>query len=541
MGLPRCLVSNVRYGVRFCTFSFVSRTKAIHAGDSCWYNNGCVSGMKKCMRWIASCSPDTVYAVSTAAGKSAVAIVRLSGPESSDVLKSFMAVDRRLPDPRMATLTTLYHPLSKVVLDKAICLWFPAHQSATGEDVVEFHLHGAPTVVRAVMDTLGTIQKLRPADPGEFSRRAFHNGRMDLTEIEGLADVMAAETEAQRVQAVASAGGATRRHCELWRSALLRSLARVEAVIDFGEDEEIAENVAEGVIPHIVKLREDLEAHLVAASGSELIRQGIKVAILGAPNAGKSSLCNTLAGRNIAIVSDIPGTTRDILEVSLDLGGHKVILSDAAGIRNLHASADNAIELEGIRRAYRVAREAHIIVHLREPDGYWIDIDDSLTIDGNSPSLGSNIKEKESEDMASTSIPARKIMRVVNKADLMTNPPNKYTNNVDSDCKISCRTGEGLDGFILKLTELVDEVIGDVTAKHTGAHDIAVPILNRARHKQHIEDCIRSLKRYETIPMNLDIAAEELRAAAVSLGHITGAIDTEAVLDSIFSEFCIGK
>ena len=267
---------------------------------------------------------DTIYALSSAPGRSAIAVLRVSGPAANATLQSLLPQGRDLPPPRVAHLATLRHPITRALLDSAICLRFPSPKSATGEDVLELHTHGGPATVRAVADALSTVPGVRPAEPGEFTRRAFQLGRLDLTEIEGLADLLAADTDAQRVQALAAAGGAARRQCDAWRMTLLRCLAHVEAVIDFGEDEEIADDVAAGVIPTIATLKNELEMHLKAASGGEIVREGVRVALVGPPNAGKSSLLNALAGREAAIVSNIPGTTRDLLEVVLDLGGYKV-------------------------------------------------------------------------------------------------------------------------------------------------------------------------------------------------------------------------
>lgn len=267
---------------------------------------------------------DTIFALSSGPGRAAVAVLRVSGPAANATLESLLPPGRPLPPPRVAQLATLRHPITRTPLDSALCLRFPAPRSATGEDVIELHTHGGPAVVRAVADALATLPGVRPAEPGEFTRRAFQLGRLDLTEIEGLADLLAADTEAQRVQALAAAGGAARRQCEAWRTTLLRCLAHVEAVIDFGEDEEIADEVAAGVAPTVLALQKELEVHLAAASGGEIVREGVRVALVGPPNAGKSSLLNALAGREAAIVSHIPGTTRDILEVALDLGGYKV-------------------------------------------------------------------------------------------------------------------------------------------------------------------------------------------------------------------------
>lgn len=341
-------------------------------------------------------------------------------------------------------------------------------------------------------------------------------GRMDLTEVEGLADLLAAETEVQRQQAVAAAGGAARQQCDAWRAMLLRCLARVEAVIDFGEDDGIGDDVAAGVVKDINALRTELETHLAAASGGELLREGVRVALVGPPNAGKSSLLNTLAGREVAIVSPVAGTTRDVLEVALDLGGYKVWVTDGAGVRG----TDDPVEAEGVRRATAAAAAAHVVVNLREPGGAWAPLPE---LDGDDESQNRRPKP---------------MLRVLSKADLL-GTGGMAAGEQGLDCRISCVTGEGLGQLLAILTSAVEAVVRD--AAHQGALRGSPTLLNRARHRHHVAACVAALRRYEAAPMALEVAAEELRAAAAALGRVTGAIDTENVLDSIFSEFCIGK
>jgi tRNA modification GTPase len=471
---------------------------------------------------------DTIFALSSAPGRAAVAILRLSGAHADTALQQLLPPGRPLPPPRVAQLATLRHPNTSNPLDTALCLRFPAPRSATGEDVVELHVHGGPAVVRSVAAALSTIPNIRPAEPGEFTKRAFQLGRLDLTEVEGLADLLAADTEAQRVQALAAAGGAGRRQCETWRTTLIRCLAHVEAVIDFGEDDEIADEVASAVIPTVAGLQKELELHLKAAAGGEVVREGIRVVLLGAPNAGKSSLLNALAGRNAAIVADVPGTTRDLLEVQLDLGGFKVVVIDGAGVRE----ASDPVEVEGVRRARAAAESAHIIVSLREPEGQFIlnKVLDDEKADNNKDKLGT-------------------VLHVVNKIDLVS-IDTLATN--DSVLGISCRTGHGLSVFTAKLSEAVKQIVMQNTAFTTkldegegnrinSSSKAVVPLLNRARHRHHVSQCVAALERYQLAPLQLEVAAEELRAAAMALGRVVGAIDTEAVLDNIFSEFCIGK
>jgi tRNA modification GTPase len=391
------------------------------------------------------------------------------------------------------------------------------------------HCHGGPAVVRSVAAALSSLPNIRPAEPGEFTKRAFQLGRLDLTEVEGVADLLAADTEAQRVQALAAAGGAARRQCEIWRKTLIKCLAHVEAVIDFGEDEEIADEVAAAVIPIVSNLTNDLERHLAAAAGGEVVRQGIRVVLLGAPNAGKSSLLNALAGRNAAIVADVPGTTRDLLEVVLDLNGYKVIVVDGAGVRE----SSDPVEVEGVRRSRAAAESAHIIVSMREPQGQFI-----------------QEREKEEEFLnKNTSWFPKVVVPVLNKIDLAD---DVMMNSSDDSgvLGISCRTGHGLSALTAHLSEKVKEIImkhssmmeavdnGGALKTNSG---VVVPLLNRERHKHHVFECVAALERYQLAPLRLEVAAEELRAAATALGRVVGAIDTEAVLDNIFSEFCIGK
>ncbi|GAB4823187.1 hypothetical protein N2152v2_010233 [Parachlorella kessleri] len=487
-----------------------------------------------------------------------------------------------LPAPRSLALATLHHPYTRQILDKAMVVRFPGPRSFTGEDCAELHVHGGPAVVRSVLDALGTLPWARPADPGEFSRRAFEAGKLDLTQVEGLADLLRAETEAQRRQALAHSSGEARRRYEAWRGTILTCLARVEvggrvwkgqgvqvglaatqAVIDFGEDEGIADDVVAGMVPLAHQLRVQLEGHLGGGAAGELIREGVRVVIVGAPNAGKSSLLNALAGRDAAIVSPLPGTTRDTLEVALDLGGYKVIVTDTAGLRE----SDCPIEAEGVRRAYKAVQEAHIVLDFRDATA-----DTSSCSSGGGPLWDTSSGQGLRGLHPSVGV-ARATLRVFNKVDRLAwargRPPaevaallqgQQQEKTADQQqqqqqqlvehlqqqheqsrplpvpcCAISCLTGEGLDGLLAQLKQAVQQVVG------TCGDPTSAALVTRARHRHYLEEAVAALRRYEAAPLQVEIAAEELRFAAKALGRVTGAIDTEAVLDSLFSEFCIGK
>ena len=466
--------------------------------------------------------PSTIFALSTPeGGRSAIAVFRVSGPNADSALAALLPKDSRLPPPRTAHFTRLIHPSRReasIPLDDAICIRFPGPNSATGEDVVELQVHGGRATVKAISEALASIPDVRPAEPGEFTRRAFDSGRLDLTQVEGLADLLAADTEAQRIQAVINAGGAVRKRCDSWRGTLIRCLSRIEAVIDFGEDEGIAETVVTDVLPAVVSLREELESHLSAASAGEIIRQGVRVAILGAPNAGKSSLLNALVGRDVAIVSSIPGTTRDLIEASLDLKGIKVILTDTAGLRE----TQDVIEAQGVERALNVAKSSHVIVSMREPGGRWA----HSTLPHDALTITKNI--------------GKPIVKVENKSDLeILNATTDELHSIEADVvKISCLTGEGISQFLDHISRCVKDLVG--AGIHSG-HAEGNTLLTRSRHRHHVETCIEALHRYQQVHDSVELAAEELRMAAASLGRVTGAVDTEDVLDSLFAEFCIGK
>lgn len=376
------------------------------------------------------------------------------------------------------------------MLDQALVLWLPGPASFTGEDIAELHLHGSPAVLAAVLAELGRMPGCRLAEPGEFTRRAFDHGKLDLTEIEGLADLLAAETEAQRRQAVRQMEGALGRLYDGWRDRLVRALAHFEATIDFAE-EDIPADLTDRVLVECATLAAEMRRHLADGGRGERLRAGLEVAILGAPNVGKSSLLNALAGRERAIVSPVAGTTRDVIEVSLDIAGWPITLADTAGLR---AAAD-VIEQEGIRRALDRATRADLVL---------------LVMDA---------RDWPSVPVAPTDV---RTLLVANKADLAPPLPDRIL-------AVSCLQGLGLDILAARLAEEAGQ-----------AMDSGDALMTRVRYREAVEAALSALDRVADAP-ELALAAEDIRLAVRALGRITGRVDVEDLLDIVFRDFCIGK
>lgn len=432
---------------------------------------------------------DTIFAPATASGKAGVAVIRISGSDAFKVLELMCGIST--PKPRYAMRSTICGT-DGTPIDDALVLCFPAPHSFTGENVVELQTHGGRAVMAAVLNNLAKVEGLRPAERGEFTRRAVENGKMDLTAAEGLADLVDAETEQQRKQALRQMGGKLAEIYERWRGELVRLLAWQEAYIDFPE-EEIPEDVSESIRQKIVDIESEIKAHLNDSRRGERLREGYLITIVGAPNAGKSSLMNKLAQRDVAIVSSTAGTTRDIIEVRLDLNGYPVIIADTAGLRK----TDEEIEAEGIRRALAKADEADLVLEI---------------IDGSNPVFDEQIK----------SFSPDKVFRIQNKADLN-----------ETDCggfKISAKTGEGIPDLLKILKKRVEDA---VCLREE-------PSLTRLRHRTALEECRESLQNALTAP-EIELMAEDLRMAMRSLGKITGQVGVEELLDVIFKDFCIGK
>ena len=431
-----------------------------------------------------SVTKDTIFALSSGALPAGVAVVRISGPEAFPALSRLTSSAQ--PEPRKAALRRIRSRDGRMI-DEALVLTFPAPHSFTGENVVELHLHGSRAVVNAVSAELGDMEGLRAAEAGEFSRRAFENGRLDLVEAEGLSELISAETEMQRRLAVEQSFGGQSRLYQTWAERLTHARAMIEAELDFADEDDVPGSVGEQVTGEIAAVAAELDAHLKSAKGGEIIRDGFKVAIVGAPNAGKSSLLNYLANRDVAIVTDVAGTTRDVLHVDLDMDGYLVRLFDTAGIRH----STDAIEQEGIRRARQMIEKADLVLQLEEI-GTAADVD---------------------------KLP--NALRVGTKSDIHPASPSY-------DLCLSTVTGDGID-------TLREKIISRIRSAWSGS---IAP--TRERQLTLLRDTSISLQAALNTS-ELELRAEHLRRAAVSLGRITGHVDVEQLLDVIFSQFCIGK
>ncbi|HKZ95614.1 MAG TPA: tRNA uridine-5-carboxymethylaminomethyl(34) synthesis GTPase MnmE [Hyphomicrobiaceae bacterium] len=441
----------------------------------------------------------TIFALSSAPGRAGVAIVRVSGPEAGTVL-NVMAPSR--PKPRMAAGRAIRHPTTGETLDRGIVIWFPAPKSFTGEDVAELQLHGGRAVVKAVLEALGHVPGSRLAEPGEFARRAFENGKIDLAEAEGLADLIDAETEAQRRQALRQASGELSGLYEGWRSALIDAIALTEAAIDFSDEADVERTTFDQAREVVAALEPAVRRHLDDGHRGEIVREGFHVALIGPPNVGKSSLLNALARRDAAIVSEEAGTTRDVIEVRLDLDGLPIVLSDTAGIRETAAR----IEQEGIRRTLRTAEQADLIIWLMDAHEPHAALPDEL------------------RDYAD------RTLSVLNKVDLL--PGGSPPTLPDDMIAISATTGEGLANLTRRLAAIAAERIGS-------HEDWAI---TQVRHRRLIEATAESLEAFlGGDARQIELRAEDLRRAADALGRITGRVDVEDVLDHVFKRFCIGK
>lgn len=441
---------------------------------------------------------DTIFALSSAPGRAGVSVIRISGPQSELILRRI--TDRSTPEPRKAVLRNFIDPENRAVLDRGLALWFPQPASFTGEDVVELHVHGGTAVLDAVLSVVSRLSGARPAMAGEFTRRAFELGKLDLTEVEGLADLVAAETEAQRRQALQQMRGQLAHTLNAWREQLIHALAHIEAHIDFS-DEDLPEDLLGPVRINLMSLMSKMHLHLAQAGRGERLRRGLQVAVIGPPNVGKSSLINAIAKRDVAIVSPMAGTTRDIIEAHLDMGGYPVTLADTAGLRD---SLD-AVEVEGVRRARAVAAEADLKLAMFDAS-HWpqLDSETEILVDENT-------------------------IRLLNKIDLA---PHAMRPAVDAGFIVASLTrGEGVPELLAIIQR---EAIARLGSGET-------PGLTRTRHRLELEHCVACIQRATHMGAPVELIAEDVRLAVRALGRITGRVDVEDILDIIFADFCVGK
>ncbi len=442
----------------------------------------------------------TIYALSTGPGISGVAVIRVSGKETASVVKKITGKD--LPTARIATLRKINNINTSELIDEGIILWFPGPESYTGEDMAEIHVHGSRAVIQAVQNSISQIKNCRLAEPGEFTKIAFQNNKINLLKAESIADLISAETEIQRQQAIKIMSGASSDKFNSWREGLLKILSNVEAKIDFS-DEDLPDNLLKDIKVKVEKIKFEIKKALNDQKVGERIREGFKIAIVGPTNAGKSSLLNYLSRREVAIVSEIAGTTRDVIETHLSIDGLPVVLSDTAGIRK----SKSEIEKKGIKLALKRAEDADLNIVVIEPkSGYFTAF---------------------LKDLISS-----KSILVINKSDMginnMVQEFKKY-----NPIYISLKEEKNLD----KLISTIKEKLKNQFIK---SEDI---LITRERHREHLEQCVNHLENFKNknVSEEFDKAAEDLRLATRHLGIIVGKVDVEEILGSIFNDFCIGK
>ena len=440
----------------------------------------------------------TIYALSSGPGLSGVAVIRISGEETQSILKLLTKKD--LPRPRVATLSKIIDSNNSELIDEALVLWFPGPNSYTGEDMAEFHVHGSMAVIKAIHKALEDTKKCRIAEPGEFTKKAFQNGKINLLKAESIADLISSETEIQRKQAIATMSGKTSRIFNEMRDLLLKSLSNIEAKIDFPE-EELSEEVLSNTKENIDRVIQKIQKILNDQKVGERIREGFKIAIVGPTNAGKSSLLNHLSNRDVAIVSEIAGTTRDVLETHLNIDGYPVIISDTAGIRE----AKSEIEQKGIKLALKKAEEADLNLIVIEPK--------SLDFTGFLKDL----------------INPNSIL-VINKCDIEKVSLTEQMKKIDHVI-ISVKNNTNID-------KLISTIKSKLKGKFIRAEEI---LITRERHRVNLEQCLENLINFQNKKNDFDKAAEDLRLATRHLGIIVGKVEVEEILGSIFNDFCIGK
>jgi len=497
----------------------------------------------------------TIFALSSGRLPAAIAVVRISGPRAGDALK---AIAGRIPEPRKAAFARMHDPQTGELIDEALALWFPGPNSETGEDSAELQLHGGRAVLAAIFRALSSLEGLRPAEAGEFTRRAFENGKLDLTAVEGLAELVGAETEAQRRQAIRQMNGVLGKRADTWRKKLIEALALIEAGIDFSDEGDVPTNLAAPAVSIARKLEAEISGALADGRRGERLREGLVVAIAGPPNAGKSTLLNRLARREAAIVSPYAGTTRDVIEVHLDLNGLPVTLLDTAGIRETR----DPVEMEGVRRARDRAAAADVVLWVVDASegGEAGRLEAERTSGPVAERIASGSMMAAGPGAVASGLGSPPVWLIRNKADLLptfpfNRPPAPANSSAPSTFAVrmegsdirrsneliewiiehhftlSSITGRGVDNLVTALTSAADRLLG-----------AAEPALvTRERHRLALEDARSALHRILAGSLAEDLLAEELRVAARAMERLTGRIDVEDVLDVIFRDFCIGK
>ncbi len=443
----------------------------------------------------------TIYALSTVYGKSGVAVIRISGTNALEAVKYMTDLSVADLKPRYAYFVSLHHSLTRQTIDKCLLLYFKAPNSFTGEDIVELQVHGSKAVIKASMDSLSQLKDFRLAEAGEFSKRAFYNQKMDLTEAEGLADLIDAETSEQQKYAIRQMEGGLKNLYNDWRETLLKILAHLEAYIDF-PDEDIPHSVVDTMMNDVFKLRNSIMEHLQGDNIGERLREGFRVVIVGPPNAGKSSLLNAIANREAVIVSDIAGTTRDAIDIHLDLGGYPIIFTDTAGLRE----AEEEIEQKGIALAYRKIQDADLLICLFDAEK-------------DSVQLFDNIKKSFKNS----------ILTVANKADKLL--PDKIAELSAAGCLVI--SAKHKDGVKI----LLDNIKQQISERFTSNSNL---LITRQRYRDALKLCLENLQMF-SFDKEIELTAEDIRLAARELGKITGRIEVDEILDKIFGSFCIGK
>ncbi len=508
---------------------------------------------------------DTIFALSSGRPPVAIAVIRISGPRAGAALT---ALGVKIPAPRKAGLARIRDPRSGEIIDEALVLWFPAPHSETGEDIAELQAHGGRAVIAAILDALAQVDGLRMAEAGEFTRRGFENGKLDLTAVEGLADLVGAETEGQRRQAFRQMKGLLGNRAETWRQRLIQALALVEARIDFSDEGDVPEELVAPALQIARELKDEIAAALADGHRGERLREGLVVAIAGPPNAGKSTLLNRIARREAAIVSPHAGTTRDIIEVHLDLGGLPVTLLDTAGIRE----TTDPVEMEGVRRARERAASADLVLWVvdasaegvvgdpvgtgKAPIGRAQTAPSVWRVQNKIDLVEQRLKKCELEinsiggveaagqvnkpliemtnvrlrDKSELGLQSNNLLTNVVSKGLTENSELEFTSN-DAQFYLSASSGEGFDALLAELERYAARFLA-------GAEQ---SLVTRARHREALEATLDALTRAESLAGSEDLLAEELRAAAYDLGRLTGRVDVEDVLDVIFRDFCIGK